>query len=128
MESVRPSVVKESPSNLYGAAAPGAPPVFLTDGEFSPQWKREKRYYLIGRSAGIQRIESIVGKSYFDTVAASGGKLLVTNHPVVSPNQKAERKYLPAGWGAGGQSKAAVFVRNLDAWRLGNFLCNLREP
>lgn len=63
----------------YGAAAPNAPPVFLNDTEFNTLWKSKERYYLIGTRIGIQRVEAFVGEEHFETVAASGGKLLVTN-------------------------------------------------
>jgi 4-amino-4-deoxy-L-arabinose transferase-like glycosyltransferase len=66
----------------YGAAAPDAPPVFLTDSELVSLWKSKERYYLIGTKKGLQRISSLLGDQYFGTVIESGGKLLVTNLPV----------------------------------------------
>lgn len=66
----------------YGAAAPDAPPVFLTDSELVSLWKSKERYYLIGTQTGLQRISSLLGDQYFGTVIESGGKLLVTNLPV----------------------------------------------
>jgi len=63
----------------YGAAAPGAPAVFLTDSEFKDLWTSENRYYLVASENGADRIETMVGKEHFQTVAASGGKLLLTN-------------------------------------------------
>jgi 4-amino-4-deoxy-L-arabinose transferase-like glycosyltransferase len=65
----------------YGAAAPNAPSVFLSDAEFSTLWKSTERYYLIGTRKGVQRVEAMVGEEHFETVAASGGKFLVTNIP-----------------------------------------------
>ena len=63
----------------YGAAAPGAPAVFLDDLQFKALWTSENRYYLVASERGADRIEAVVGKAYFQTVASSGGKLLLTN-------------------------------------------------
>ena len=63
----------------YGAAAPGAPAVFLTDSEFEQLWISENRYYLVASEKGADRIETLVGKEHFETIATSGGKLLLTN-------------------------------------------------
>jgi hypothetical protein len=71
----------------YGAAAPGAPAVFLTDSEFEQLWISENRYYLVASEKGADRIEALVGKEHFETVATSGGKFLLTN--VTPPNSAA---------------------------------------
>jgi 4-amino-4-deoxy-L-arabinose transferase-like glycosyltransferase len=63
----------------YGAAAPDAPAVFLSDSEFKDLWTSGNRYYLVASQKGADRIETLVGKEYFQTVAISGGKLLLTN-------------------------------------------------
>jgi 4-amino-4-deoxy-L-arabinose transferase-like glycosyltransferase len=63
----------------YGAAAPGAPSVFLTDSQFKDLWTSGDRYYLVASQAGTNRIEDIVGRAYFQIVSTSGGKLLLTN-------------------------------------------------
>ena len=63
----------------YGAAAPGAPPVFLSDSEFQGLWTGGNRYYLVATQKGADRIEGIVGNEHFAIVASSGGKLLLTN-------------------------------------------------
>ena len=65
----------------YGAAAPGAPAVFLTDSEFKELWTSENRYYLVVSEKGADRIETLVGKEHFQTAATSGGKLLLANVP-----------------------------------------------
>jgi 4-amino-4-deoxy-L-arabinose transferase-like glycosyltransferase len=65
----------------YGAAAPGAPAVFLDDAQFKSLWTSQNRYYLVAPERGANRIEAVVGKEHFKTVAASGGKLLLTNAP-----------------------------------------------
>jgi hypothetical protein len=65
----------------YGAAAPGAPAIFLTDSDFKDLWTSQNRYYLVASEQGAERIETLVGKERFETVATSGGKLLLTNLP-----------------------------------------------
>ena len=66
----------------YGAAAPGAPDVFLNDSEFKDLWTGGNKYYLVVPQTGANRIETFVGKDHFQVVAASGGKFLLTNVPV----------------------------------------------
>lgn len=63
----------------YGAAAPGAPAVFLNDSDFKGLWTSGNRYYLVATQSGADRIEGIVGKEKFEIVASSGGKFLLTN-------------------------------------------------
>jgi 4-amino-4-deoxy-L-arabinose transferase-like glycosyltransferase len=70
----------------YGAAAPGAPAVFLTDVEFQALWTSRNRYYLIASQKGTDRIESLLGKKLFKTVSASGGKFLLTNTAATGPS------------------------------------------
>ena len=73
----------------YGAAAPNAPNVFVNDGQFKALWLTQQRYYLVGDPPAYQRLIATVGESNFYEVAASGGKLVWTNHPV-SVTQGAE--------------------------------------
>jgi hypothetical protein len=70
----------------YGAAAPGAPAVFLDDSEFKALWTSGNRYYLVAYPKGADRIESLVGKEYFETVANRGGKFLLTNVTAQGPS------------------------------------------
>jgi len=65
----------------YGAAAPGAPHVFLTDSDFSAIWTGPDRYYLVANRSEAERTEQLVGKENFETVSSSGGKLLLRNRP-----------------------------------------------
>lgn len=67
----------------YGAAAPGAPAVFLTDSDFANLWTTSDRYYFVGSQHEVNRIENLVGAEHFATVLSSGGKLLVRNVPPV---------------------------------------------
>jgi 4-amino-4-deoxy-L-arabinose transferase-like glycosyltransferase len=63
----------------YGAAAPGAPPVFINDSEFKTLWSSKNRYYLVASQKGVDRIEDVVGRDQIETVSTSGGKFLLTN-------------------------------------------------
>ena len=65
----------------YGAAAPGAPDVFLTDAQFDSLWKTCDRCYYVASEQEATRIEALVGQDYFRTLASSGGKFLLTNVP-----------------------------------------------
>jgi hypothetical protein len=79
---VDPLLLNGKFNNLeYGAAAPGAPPVFLNDEQFVKLWNGNDRYYLVGTNRAIERVESLVASSAVQTVIASGGKKLVTNNP-----------------------------------------------
>jgi 4-amino-4-deoxy-L-arabinose transferase-like glycosyltransferase len=70
----------------YGAAAPGAPAVFLNDSEFKALWTSRNRYYLVASRKGVDRVTSFVGRDQFETVSASGGKFLLTNIASKSPS------------------------------------------
>jgi hypothetical protein len=70
----------------YGAAAPGAPPVFISDSEFKTLWSSKNRYYLVASQKGVDRIEDVVGRDQFETVSISGGKFLLTNIASESPS------------------------------------------
>jgi len=63
----------------YGAAAPGVPDVFLTDAQFTALWTGKERCYLVGSQKAVQRLRDLIGAREFETVLASGGKLLDTN-------------------------------------------------
>jgi 4-amino-4-deoxy-L-arabinose transferase-like glycosyltransferase len=89
----------------YGAAAPGAPAVFLNDSEFRALWTSGNRYYLVVSPKGADRIEKVVGKDYFETVDIRGGKFLLTNvtangpsstSPPNAPAQPAASSSLPS--------------------------------
>ena len=63
----------------YGAAAPGAPAVFLSDSDFRTLWTGPERYYFVAFQKEADRIENLVGKEHFETLSSSGGKLLLRN-------------------------------------------------
>jgi hypothetical protein len=65
----------------YGASAPGAPDVFLTDSQFAALWTSPNKYYFVATKPEAARVEALVGPGHFTTLFASGGKLLLTNTP-----------------------------------------------
>lgn len=67
---------------VYGAAAPGAPDVFIDDAQFGKLWLTDQRYYLVGNEAAIQRLAKVVGWSKLNVVAESGEKYVLTNSPL----------------------------------------------
>lgn len=68
----------------YGAYAPGAPPVFVDDAQFKDLWNRRERSYLVAQESVLPRLEKLVGDQQLNLVAESGGKFVVTNHPLGS--------------------------------------------
>ena len=64
---------------VYGSYAPGAPDVFLNDGQWKDLWLRPQRYYLVANDEEQPRFEKLVGKSALFQVAQSGGKMVLTN-------------------------------------------------
>jgi 4-amino-4-deoxy-L-arabinose transferase-like glycosyltransferase len=67
---------------VYGSYAPGAPNVFLDDSEFKDLWLKPERYYIVAKTSAVARLESLVGSGQLTTVEVSGGKVLLTNHPL----------------------------------------------
>lgn len=65
----------------YGAAAPGAPPVFIDDSKFERLWLEPDRYYIVADGSALPRFEQLVGHDQLNLVVVSGGKLVITNHP-----------------------------------------------
>jgi 4-amino-4-deoxy-L-arabinose transferase-like glycosyltransferase len=67
----------------YGAYAPGVPDVFIDDSQFTDLWLKPERSYIVASQNVVPRLESLVGAEHLNLVAASGGKVVLTNHPVV---------------------------------------------
>jgi hypothetical protein len=63
----------------YGSYAPGAPDVFVNDGQFALLWSHPERHYLVAAGPALARLEKLVGKPALHVVAESGGKYLFTN-------------------------------------------------
>ena len=68
---------------VYGSYAPGAPDVFINDQQWKRLWIQPQRYYLVIKDEAAARLKQLVDPQVLTVVAKSGGKLLLTNHPVV---------------------------------------------
>lgn len=66
----------------YGGYAPGVPPVFIDDAQFKDLWSKPERSYLVATDEALPRFEQLVGSQQLTRVAESGGKFVVTNHPL----------------------------------------------
>jgi 4-amino-4-deoxy-L-arabinose transferase-like glycosyltransferase len=66
----------------YGAYAPGAPDVFIDDTQFKNLWLKPERSYIVAKQSVVPQLESLVGAADLNLVAASGGKVVLTNHPI----------------------------------------------
>jgi hypothetical protein len=67
---------------IYGAASPGAPPVFVSDAELAKLWRTPQRWYVVVGDSTWPRFEKLVGSGTMNVVLRSGGKFLLTNHPL----------------------------------------------
>ena len=67
---------------VYGSYAPNSPNVFLDDSQFQEIWQKHERYYIFARKEAVGHLESLVGSNQLNMVEESGGKVLLTNHPV----------------------------------------------
>jgi 4-amino-4-deoxy-L-arabinose transferase-like glycosyltransferase len=68
----------------YGSYAPGVPDVFIDNSRFIELWNKPERYYLMAYADRFEDFVKLVGKERLNIVIASGGKLLLTNHPLTS--------------------------------------------
>jgi 4-amino-4-deoxy-L-arabinose transferase-like glycosyltransferase len=67
---------------IYGSHAPDAPDVFIDDQQWKQRWLDEARYYIVADRQERSRFQTLVGGENLTTVAESGGKMLLTNHPL----------------------------------------------
>ena len=67
---------------VYGSYAPGAPDVFIDDAQWKNMWLGAERCYVVASDYAVPRFEKLVGKAALVPVAASGGKVVLTNHPL----------------------------------------------
>jgi hypothetical protein len=77
----------------YGAYAPRAPQVFVDDSQISWLWRQPERYYVVAYESELPRFERLAGDSGVFMVRRSGGKMLLTNHPLglrMQPEQLAQ--------------------------------------
>ena len=66
----------------YGAYAPGVPDVFIDNAQFRDLWLRPETTYIVAKDSAVPRLENLVGRERLHVLAASGGKVVVTNHPL----------------------------------------------
>ena len=81
----------------YGAYAPGAPDVFIDDPQFRDIWLGPQRCYLVANQKVVPRLESLVGGEHLNVLAASGGKVVLTNRAV----SQARSRKVPRGANSG---------------------------
>ena len=67
---------------VYGSYAPGAPDVFIDDAKWQRMWLRPERYYIVASQTARTRLEKLVGAGNLYVLIESGGKLILSNHPV----------------------------------------------
>jgi len=81
---------------LYGSYAPGAPNVFIDDSQFKELWLQPERWYIVADHSAMPRLLSLVGREALTVVADSGGKFVLTNHPLAgsAPPQSLEPETL----------------------------------
>lgn len=66
----------------YGSYAPGAPNVFIDDLNLKDRWSGADRYYLVADHNQMGHLQALLGTQKCTVLAKSGGKLLLTNHPI----------------------------------------------
>ncbi len=76
----------------YGSYAPGAPRVFIDDAEFRDLWTAPDRYYLIALDSDLPALENLVGGERITRVTSSGGKSILTNHPLAGAVSEPQAK------------------------------------
>lgn len=66
----------------YGAYAPNVPDVFIDDARFRTIWLQPDRAYLVAKDSDLRRLAGLVGQGQMHRVLDSGGRSLLTNHPL----------------------------------------------
>jgi 4-amino-4-deoxy-L-arabinose transferase-like glycosyltransferase len=74
---------------VYGSYAPGAPDIFINDSQFKNIWLQPDRSYIVASESAVSGLESLVGAEHLKLVAASGGKVVLTNLPLPGENNQA---------------------------------------
>jgi 4-amino-4-deoxy-L-arabinose transferase-like glycosyltransferase len=69
---------------VYGSYAPGAPDIFLDDARWQKLWLGSERYYIVASETARTRLAKLVGSDRLNTLAESGGKLILCNQPIES--------------------------------------------
>ncbi len=68
---------------VYGSYAPDAPPVFLDDAQFREMWLKDQRCYIVAAQTRRENLEKLVGSEHLNVLILSGGKMVLTNQPLV---------------------------------------------
>jgi 4-amino-4-deoxy-L-arabinose transferase-like glycosyltransferase len=71
---------------VYGSYAPGSGNPFVDDSQLKALWQQPTRYYLFTKGNQVDHLASLVGKEHLITIEVSGGKALLTNHPLAPSN------------------------------------------
>jgi 4-amino-4-deoxy-L-arabinose transferase-like glycosyltransferase len=66
----------------YGSYAPGAANVFIDDQDLKDLWVKPERCYLFAFDSALPTLNDLVGSDRVHIVDTSGGKFLLTNHPL----------------------------------------------
>src|SRR6202522_1836542 len=72
----------------YGSYAPNSGNPFIDEDHLKTLWRQPDRYYLFTKDTQIDRFASLVGSGNLITVDTSGGKTLLTNHPLAQAASK----------------------------------------
>lgn len=78
----------------YGSDAPGAAHVFIDDSELRNMWFTDDRCYLLTFQADLPRYGELLGTSHLNTIMTSGGKVLLTNHPLLVSREANRSRFL----------------------------------
>lgn len=68
----------------YGSYAPGAPNVFINDAQFTEYWLQPERFYVFAMDSDVPHFGDLVGRDRIVVLATSGGKSILTNHPLAA--------------------------------------------
>ena len=66
----------------YGSNAPDVPDVFIDDEKLAKLWPHQQRYYLVAKAEQMSRFDQLLGTGNLNLLMTSGGKVLLTNHPL----------------------------------------------
>jgi 4-amino-4-deoxy-L-arabinose transferase-like glycosyltransferase len=67
---------------VYGSYAPTSANPFIDNAQFERLWATPSRYYLFAKVTQLSDLASLVGNDHLFHLSTSGGKVLLTNHPV----------------------------------------------
>jgi len=66
----------------YGGYAPGVPDVFIDNSRFQRLWSDPQRVYMVAKDGDVPQLGKLVGHDEVFVVTRSGGKTILTNHPI----------------------------------------------